>query len=53
MNIKYLASLLFIIWLCLPGYSQNLLIKGGWVFDTSSKSFLPNSGVYIQNGLFV
>ncbi len=53
MNIKYLASLLFVIWLCLPGYSQNLLIKGGWVFDTSSKSFLPNSGVYIQNGLFV
>lgn len=34
-------------------YSQNLLVKGGWVFDTSSKSFQKNSGIYIEDGLFV
>jgi imidazolonepropionase-like amidohydrolase len=34
-------------------FSQNLLIKGGWVFDTSSKSFQKNSGIYIEDGLFV
>ncbi len=33
-------------------FSQNLMIKGGWVFDTSSKSFQKNSGIYIEDGIF-
>jgi hypothetical protein len=53
MNKKQIfASLLFVL-LSLPAFSQNLLIKGGWVFDTESKSFQKNSGVYVKDGLFV
>jgi len=52
MILKYLASLSFFFLVAMPVLSQNLLVKGGWVFDTSSKQFLPNSGIYIQDGIF-
>ena len=34
-------------------FSQNLLIKGGWVFDTESKSFKKNTTIYVKEGLFI
>ena len=46
-----LAALLFMVG-SFQAFSQNLLIKGGWVFDTSSKSFQKNSGIYIEDGVF-
>ncbi|MDG1276036.1 MAG: amidohydrolase family protein [Algoriphagus sp.] len=46
-----LAALLFVLG-SFQAFSQNLVIKGGWVFDTSSKSFQKNSGIYIEDGLF-
>ncbi|EAZ80797.1 amidohydrolase family protein [Algoriphagus machipongonensis] len=33
-------------------FSQNQIITGGWVFDTSSKSFKKNQGIYLVNGHF-
>lgn len=50
---KYALVALIIALGNFQAFSQNLLIKGGWVFDTSSKSFQKNSGVAIENGLFV
>ncbi|MEN2280996.1 amidohydrolase family protein [Algoriphagus sp. SE2] len=46
-----LAALLLVLG-SFQAFSQNLLIKGGWVFDTFSKSFRENSGIYIEDGLF-
>jgi len=49
---KRYALVAFIIALgSFQAFSQNLLIKGGWVFDTSSKSFKKNSGFAIENAL--
>lgn len=48
----FLAVLLFLLG-CFQAFSQNLLIKGGWVFDTESKSFKKNTTIYVNDGLFV
>ncbi|MFC5624743.1 amidohydrolase family protein [Algoriphagus winogradskyi] len=42
----------FILLVSFQTYSQNLVIRGGWVFDTDSKSFQKNSGIFIGDGLF-
>jgi imidazolonepropionase-like amidohydrolase len=53
MDRKYVLIVFLLAFLSFQAFSQNLLIKGGWVFDTGSKSFQKNTGVAIENGLFV
>ncbi|MFC3881876.1 amidohydrolase family protein [Algoriphagus namhaensis] len=48
----FLTALVF-LFVSFQSFSQNLHITGGWVFDTESKSFQKNHGVFIENGLFV
>lgn len=48
----FLTILVFLLG-SFQSFSQNLHITGGWVFDTKSKSFQKNQGVFIENGLFV
>ncbi|MFT4736400.1 MAG: imidazolonepropionase-like amidohydrolase [Cyclobacteriaceae bacterium] len=51
---KYLnLSAVLILFVSVSAVSQNLQINGGWVFDTNSKNFKKNAGVYIENGVFV
>ncbi|NVJ87386.1 MAG: amidohydrolase family protein [Algoriphagus sp.] len=49
-KILLLLSLAFLI--ILPAFSQYQIITGGWVYDTETKSFKKNSGIYLVNGMF-
>ncbi len=33
-------------------FSQNQILTGGWVFDTTTKSFKKNAGIFLTDGLF-
>ncbi|MBN3583296.1 amidohydrolase family protein [Algoriphagus aestuarii] len=52
MNSKPLLALLLFIFFSLTAFSQNKILTGGWVYDSSTKSFKKNTGVYLVNGLF-
>ena len=52
MNSKPLLALLLFLFFSLTAFSQNKIITGGWVYDSSTKSFKKNTGVYLVNGLF-
>ena len=51
MNSKPLFTLLLFLFLSQTAFSQNKIITGGWVYDTPSKTFKKNSGLYLVNGL--
>lgn len=52
MNKRLLLVVVFLLIRSIQVQSQNLIINGGWVFDTSSKSFQKNTGIYLVNGVF-
>ncbi|WP_425639608.1 amidohydrolase family protein [Algoriphagus yeomjeoni] len=53
MRKSQLLTALFFFLASFQTFSQNLAIKGGWVFDTPSKTFLKNPGLYVKDGVFV
>lgn len=51
MNKPFIAFFLFLV-ISYSAFSQSRIITGGWIFDTESKSFKKNQGIYIVDGLF-
>ena len=48
-----LAGILWFFQTCTILSAQDLVIRGGWVFDTNRESFVRNKATVIRNGVFL
>ncbi|SIN84361.1 amidohydrolase family protein [Algoriphagus halophilus] len=52
MNKRLVLVFVLLIFSSSQVFCQHMIINGGWVFDTSTKTFKKNKGIYLVNGIF-
>jgi len=48
-----MVTLNFLIIFCFAGYTQDIVIKGGWLFDATGDDVVRNTGIVIKAGRFL